>query len=151
VEARTQTKRSSFLIGLSKTVNKDPSDETAITASKIGEVNQRLSNLAAGGLAHMPIMPKIPISARKVNKNLMKVDEKSRQMANSSLFVEKQPSSDLGTGCLASGLLGEPNGLGDSWAEIKTPGSVKEVRGYFNFSEADKNIRMALGSEKSDI
>jgi hypothetical protein len=89
VEARTQTKRSSFLIGLSKTVNKEPSNETAITAGKIGEVNQRLSNLAAGGLANMPIIPNIPKSTRKVNNNLMEVDENSRQKAKSSLFVEK--------------------------------------------------------------
>jgi hypothetical protein len=57
----------------------------------------------------------------------------------------------LCTGELAIGLLGEPNGLRDSWTEIKTLVSVKGVRGYFNFSEADQNIRKVLSSEKSDI
>lgn len=48
-------------------------------------------------------------------------------------------------------MLGDPNKLGDSWGEIKTPVSVREVasRDPFNFSEAHKNIGKALGSEKT--
>jgi hypothetical protein len=85
VEARAQKKRSSFHIPLSTYVKENHLDETAITAGKIGAANQKLFNLAAGGLSNMPNMPN---SAWKVNNNLMEMDENSGQKANSSQFVE---------------------------------------------------------------
>lgn len=84
-EARRKNNRSNFHQKSTIFVNEDLLDGTPTTAGNIGAVIQRSFNLAAEGLANIS---NIANNARKVNNNLMEMDE-NRQKANSSPFVEK--------------------------------------------------------------